>query len=171
MKNINLPLNKGIVEGLSAGDYVLLSGEILTGRDAAHKRIYDCLNNKQALPCNIQNETIYFVGPCFDNNGKAISAGPTTAVRMDKYSPTLMDNGILGMIGKGNRGQNVVDSIVKNGAVYFAAVGGAGAIYANAIKDSKIIAYSDLGTEAIHRFKIVDFPVIVAIDSKGNTIY
>lgn len=171
MISLNLPLNKSDVKNLKAGDYVLLTGSFLTGRDAAHKRLYECIVNKQTLPCSIKDQTIYYVGPCFNKEGIVTSAGPTTSGRMDKYAPALLNNGLIGMIGKGNRSKEVVDAIIANCGIYFAAIGGAGAVYANAITESKAVTYEDLGTEAIYKFTIKDFPVIVAIDAKGNTIY
>ncbi|MCQ2602523.1 MAG: FumA C-terminus/TtdB family hydratase beta subunit [Clostridia bacterium] len=169
-KKINAPFEKEELATLKAGDYVYISGTILTGRDAAHKRLFECMKNGRRLPVNIQNQGIYYVGPCF-KDGCPTSAGPTTSMRMDTYAPALYANSCLVSIGKGDRQQNVYDAIVKYGGVYFAAIGGAGAIYANAIKSASVVAYEDLGTEAIREFAVENFPVIVAIDSKGNSIY
>ncbi len=169
-KKINAPFDKQELSTLNAGDYVLLSGSILTGRDAAHKRLFDAINNGEELPVDIANQGIYYVGPCF-KEGKALSAGPTTSMRMDAYAPTLYKSGIVATIGKGDRAGSVYDAIKQNGCVYFASIGGAGALYAKAIKNAKVLAYDDLGTEAIHLFEIEDFPLIVAIDANGNTIY
>lgn len=171
MRKINLPLDKQTIKSLKAGEYISLYGKIITGRDAAHKRLFDSINNNENLPININGETIFYVGPCFDQNHKPTGAGPTTSMRMDAYAPTLYDNGILASIGKGDRDNSVYESIKKNGTVYLAAIGGAGAIYANAIKNVKVLCYEDLGTEAIHQFEIENFPVIVAVDCDGNSIY
>ncbi len=169
-KKITAPFQKDEIATLKAGDYVLLSGKILTGRDAAHKRLFDCIIKGEKLPVDIKNQGIYYVGPCF-KEGKALSAGPTTSMRMDAYAPTLYDNGIVASIGKGDRAQSVYDAIKKNGGVYFASIGGAGALYAKAIKSSRVLAYDDLGTEAIYLFEVEDFPLIVAIDVNGESIY
>ncbi len=169
-KKITAPFKKEELACLNAGDYVLLSGSILTGRDAAHKRLFDGIKNGEKLPVDIVGQGIYYVGPCF-KDGKALSAGPTTSMRMDAYAPTLYGAGILATIGKGDRAESVYESIKQNGGVYFASIGGAGALYAKAIKSARVLAYDDLGTEAIHLFEVEDFPLIVAIDSSGNTIY
>lgn len=172
MTEIKLPLDKNIVKSLKAGDCVLLSGEIITGRDAAHKRLFDSINNGENIPVDLHNQTIYYVGPCPNKDGMAVgSCGPTTSSRMTKYAPTLLENGLLGIIGKGELKTEVVESIKKNCGVYFGAIGGAGAIYAKCVTKSKIVAFEDLGTEAIHSFTIEKFPVIVAIDCLGNSIY
>ena len=171
MINLTLPLTKQTIQTLNAGDYLNLSGKLITGRDAAHKRLFDLINNNQALPIEINGETIFYVGPCFDQNHKPTGAGPTTSMRMDAYAPTLYENGIVASIGKGNRSDEVYNSIVENGCVYLAAIGGAGAIYANAIKNVKVLCFEDLYAEAIHEFDVEDFPVIVAIDCNGNSIY
>ncbi len=171
-KKISLPLKKEVASELRAGDYVYLSGIIYTARDAAHKRMDETLNNEEALPIDVNGNIIYYMGPSPAREGRPIgSAGPTTASRMDKYAPRLLDMGLIGMIGKGRRTQAVSDAIVRNGAVYFAAVGGAGALLSKAIKSSKVIAYDDLGTEAIRELYVEDFPVIVVIDSQGNNLY
>lgn len=171
-KKISLPLKKEVASELRAGDYVYLTGIIYTARDAAHKRMDETLNNEEALPIDVNGNIIYYMGPSPAREGRPIgSAGPTTASRMDKYAPRLLDMGLIGMIGKGRRTQAVSDAIVRNGAVYFAAVGGAGALLSKAIKSSKVIAYDDLGTEAIRELYVEDFPVIVVIDSQGNNLY
>ncbi len=171
-KIINTPLTDDIVNDLKVGDRVLLNGIIYTGRDAAHKRLVELINKGEELPMDIKNQTIYYVGPCPAKSGHVIgSAGPTTSGRMDAYAPLLMDNGLKGMIGKGSRNQQVIESIVKNNAVYFAAIGGAGALLAEAIKEAEVIAFPDLGAEAIYKLKVENFPVTVAIDNKGNDLY
>ncbi len=171
-KHINVPFNKEISSTLKAGDYVYLTGTIYTARDAAHKRMDDALNNNEELPINLNENVIYYMGPSPAREGRVIgSAGPTTSSRMDKYAPRLLDRGLVGMIGKGKRSQGVIDSIIKNNSVYFAAVGGAGALLSKCIVESKVIAYDDLGTEAIRELKVVNFPVIVVIDNEGNNIY
>ena len=167
-----LPLKESDIKDLHAGDYVYLTGTIYTGRDAAHKRMYESLCQGQEVPMPLNGNIIYYMGPSPARDGHAIgSAGPTTSSRMDKYAPLLMDNGLIGMIGKGKRSKEVLESIVKNGAVYFAAVGGAGAILSKAIKSSEVIAYDDLGTEAIRKLEVEKFPVIVVIDLEGNNLY
>lgn len=171
-KYIKAPLDKETAKTLNAGDYVYITGTIYTARDAAHKRMDDTLNNGENLPIDFKNNIIYYMGPSPAREGRPIgSAGPTTATRMDKYAPRLLDLGLVGMIGKGKRQQPVIDAIVRNGAVYFAAVGGAGALLSKCIKESKVIAYDDLGTEAIRELYVENFPVIVVIDSKGNNLY
>ncbi|WP_313164787.1 Fe-S-containing hydro-lyase [Sedimentibacter sp.] len=172
VKKVDTPLTDEVVNDLKAGDRVLLSGIIYTGRDAAHKRLAELINKGEELPMDIKNQTIYYVGPCPAKPGQVIgSAGPTTSGRMDAYAPLLMDEGLKGMIGKGLRNQKVVDSIVKNNAVYFAAVGGAGALLAEAIKEAEVIAFADLGAEAIYKLRVEDFPVTVIIDNQGNDLY
>ena len=157
---------------LRAGDYVYLTGTIYTARDAAHKRMYEALQEKADLPLDMANNVIYYMGPSPAREGRAIgSAGPTTSSRMDKYAPSLLDLGLRGMIGKGKRSQGVKDAIVRNKAVYFAAVGGAGALLSRSILSSEVIAYDDLGTEAIRKLKVKDFPAIVVIDCQGNDLY
>lgn len=171
-KNITLPLKKEDIENLKAGDFVFLTGTIYTARDAAHKRMDEALSNGEELPLNIEGNTIYYMGPSPARPGRPIgSAGPTTASRMDKYAPRLLDLGLKGMIGKGKRSQEVMDAIVRNKAVYFAAIGGAGALLSKAITSSKVIAYDDLGTEAIRELTVENFPVIVVIDAEGNNLY
>lgn len=171
-KYINVPLGNEDACSLQAGDYVYLSGTIYTARDAAHKRMYDALAAKEVLPIEMMNNVIYYMGPSPAREGRAIgSAGPTTASRMDKYAPALLDLGLKGMIGKGKRSGEVKDAIVRNGAVYFAAVGGAGALLSKSIVASEVIAYDDLGTEAIRKLTVKDFPVIVVIDAEGNDLY
>ena len=171
-KYINAPITSKELAELKSGDYVYITGTIYTARDAAHKRMDDSINNKEELPVNLKNNIIYYMGPSPAREGRVIgSAGPTTSSRMDKYAPKLLDRGLVGMIGKGKRNKEVIDSIIKNGAVYFAAVGGAGAILSKCITDSKVIAYDDLGTEAIRELKVENFPVIVVIDSEGNNLY
>lgn len=171
-KYIKVPFCSEDVANLRAGDYVYLTGTIYTARDAAHKRMYEALQSGETLPIEMKNNVIYYMGPSPAREGRPIgSAGPTTASRMDKYAPVLLDLGLIGMIGKGKRSGEVKDAIVRNGAVYFAAVGGAGALLARAVKESEVIAYDDLGTEAIHRLRVENFPVIVVIDSQGNDLY
>jgi fumarate hydratase subunit beta len=169
---INVPLSSEDLSVLRAGDYVYLTGVIYTARDAAHKRMYEVLQNGEKLPMDMKNNVIYYMGPSPAREGRPIgSAGPTTASRMDKYAPSLLDLGLKGMIGKGKRSEEVRDAIVRNGAVYFAAVGGAGALLSKSIVSSEVIAYDDLGTEAIRRLEVKDFPVIVVIDSEGSNLY
>ena len=171
-KYIELPLKDSVIKELKAGDYVYLSGIIYTARDAAHKRMYESLCVNEKIPMELTNNIIYYMGPSPARDGHAIgSAGPTTSSRMDRYAPLLMECGLKGMIGKGKRSKEVIDSIIKNRAVYFAAVGGAGAILSKAIKKSEVIAYDDLGTEAIRKLEIENFPVVVVIDSYGNNLY
>lgn len=171
-KKISLPLTEEIISDLKAGDYVYLTGTIYTARDAAHKRMDEALNNGVALPVDIVGQTIYYMGPSPAREGRPIgSAGPTTASRMDKYAPRLLDLGLKGMIGKGRRSDAVRDAIVRNGAVYFAAVGGAGALLSKAIVSSEVVAYDDLGTEAIRKLEVENFPVIVVIDKTGANLY
>ena len=171
-KHINVPLTDEAAAGLRAGDYVYLTGTIYTARDAAHKRMYETLEKGEQLPMDMRNNVIYYMGPSPARTGRPIgSAGPTTASRMDKYAPSLLDLGLKGMIGKGKRSQAVKDAIVRNGAVYFAAVGGAGALLSRSIVSSEVIAYDDLGTEAIHRLEVRDFPVIVVMDCEGSNLY
>ncbi len=169
---ITTPLTVQKVEELSAGDYVYITGTIYTARDAAHQRIYDTMLQGGSIPIDLQNNIIYYLGPTPEREGQVIgSAGPTTSSRMDKYTPMLLDNGLKGMIGKGKRSQEVIEAMIHNKAVYFAAVGGAGALLSKKIKSSRIIAYDDLGTEAIRELYVEEFPVIVVIDSKGNNLY
>lgn len=169
---INTPLDNKTAKTLKAGDYVYITGTIYTARDAAHKRMDETLNRNESLPIDVKGNIIYYMGPSPAREGRPIgSAGPTTATRMDKYAPRLLDMGLIGMIGKGKRQKPVVDAIIRNGAVYFAAVGGAGALLAQRIIKSEVVAYDDLGTEAIRKLEVKDFPVIVVIDSDGNNLY
>jgi len=169
---LQTPLTSEMLEELQVGDKILLSGTIYTARDAAHKRLVELLEAGKELPFDPVGAVIYYVGPAPARPGKAIgSAGPTTSYRMDPYAPALMDAGLKAMIGKGPRGQSVLDSMVKNKAVYLAAVGGAAVVTTQAVKESKIVAYEDLGAEAIRELKVVDFPVFVANDTKGNDIF
>lgn len=171
-QNINAPLDENVAKELRSGDYVYITGTIYTARDAAHKRMAEALKEGKELPLSLENNIIYYMGPSPARDGRIIgSAGPTTASRMDKYAPDLLDLGLKGMIGKGRRSKEVIDAIVRNQAVYFAAVGGAGAILSKCIKESKVIAYDDLGTEAIRELKVENFPAIVVIDSQGNNLY
>ena len=171
-KKITAPIDDKTARELKSGDYVYITGTIYTARDAAHKRMYEALEKGEKLPFDIKDNVIYYMGPSPAREGRPIgSAGPTTATRMDKYAPALLDLGLKGMIGKGKRRQNVKDSMIKNGAVYFAAVGGAGAILSKCIRESEVIAYDDLGTEAIRKLYVEDFPAIVVIDSEGNDLY
>lgn len=171
-KHITAPLDKDIVKELKAGDYVYLTGTIYTARDAAHKRMYEAIQRGETLPFHIGENVIYYMGPSPAREGRPIgSAGPTTASRMDKYTPSLLDLGMRGMIGKGRRTEAVRESMMKNQAVYFAAVGGAGALLSKSITQAEVIAYEDLGTEAIRRLKVKDFPVIVVMDCEGNNLY
>ncbi len=171
-KKITAPIDDKTARELKSGDYVYISGTIYTARDAAHKRMYEALEKGEKLPFDVKDNVIYYMGPSPAREGRPIgSAGPTTATRMDKYAPALLDLGLKGMIGKGKRRQNVKDSMIKNGAVYFAAVGGAGAILSKCIRESEVIAYDDLGTEAIRKLYVEDFPAIVVIDSEGNDLY
>ncbi len=171
-RHIHVPISKEDAAGLKAGDYVYLTGTIYTARDAAHKRMQEALDAGKELPMEIKGNVIYYMGPSPAREGRPIgSAGPTTASRMDKYTPQLLDMGLGAMIGKGKRSQAVIDGIVRNGSVYFAAVGGAGALLSQRITKSEVIAYDDLGAEAIRKLEIRDFPVIVVIDSQGNNLY
>ncbi|NPA25280.1 MAG: Fe-S-containing hydro-lyase [Deltaproteobacteria bacterium] len=166
------PLNDEVVAGLKSGDRVLISGTIYTGRDAAHKRLVDLLDRGEPLPIPIKGEIIFFVGPTPPPPGRAIgAAGPTTSYRMDPYSPRLLAEGLKGMIGKGARSQEVRDAIVKYRGIYFAAVGGAGALLSQRIKKAEIVAYEDLGPEAIRRIEVEDFPVVVVNDIHGNDLF
>lgn len=171
-KIVNTPLTDEVVKDLKAGERVLLNGIIYTGRDAAHKRISELISKGKDLPMDIHNQIIYYVGPCPAKPGQAIgSAGPTTSGRMDAYAPLLMEHGLKGMIGKGIRNQQVVDSIIKYNCVYFGAIGGAGALLAEAIKEAEVIAFQDLGAEAIYKLKVENFPVTVIVDNQGNDLY
>ena len=169
---LQTPLTKEKIESLKAGDYVYITGTIYTARDAAHKRMSEALAAGEELPIDVKDQIIYYMGPTPAKEGQVIgSAGPTTASRMDKYAPKLLDLGLSGMIGKGKRSQDVISSIVLNGAVYFAAVGGAGALLSKCIKSSEVVAYEDLGTEAIRKLEVENFPAIVVIDRMGNNLY
>lgn len=171
-KYIKVPISSKDASLLKAGDYVYITGTIYTARDAAHKRMAESLQKGNELPFDLKNNIIYYMGPSPAREGRPIgSAGPTTASRMDKYTPALLDLGLVGMIGKGKRSKEVIDAMIRNGAVYFAAVGGAGAILSQRIKSSQVIAYDDLGTEAIRKLEVENFPVIVVIDSQGNNLY
>ena len=171
-RHINVPFDADIVKELKAGDYVYLTGTIYTARDAAHKRMYEALKNGETLPFDIEGNVIYYMGPSPAREGRPIgSAGPTTASRMDKYTPALLELGMRGMIGKGRRTEAVRESMMKNQAVYLAAVAGAGALLSKSILQAEVIAYEDLGTEAIRKLEIKDFPVIVVMDCEGNNLY
>ena len=171
-KNLQAPFKKEELKELHAGAYVYISGVIYTARDAAHKRMEECLNAGQDLPIRIEDQVIYYMGPSPAREGRPIgSAGPTTASRMDKYTPKLLDLGLSAMIGKGKRSPEVLEAIVRNRAVYFAAVGGAGALLSKCIKKAEVVAYEDLGTEAIRRLEVENLPAIVVIDSLGNNLY
>ena len=172
MKKIELPLTEETVSGLKAGDMVSLTGEIYTARDAAHLRIWEALKKGEEIPFELENAIIYYLGPTPAREGKVIgSAGPTTSSRMDKYTPDLLEKGLKGMIGKGRRSEKVINSMKEHTAVYFAAVGGAGALLSKKIKSSEVIAYDDLGTEAVRKLYVEDFPAIVVIDCTGNNLY
>lgn len=169
---ITAPYDDQVAKELHSGDYVYITGTIYTARDAAHKRMYEAIEQGKELPFDINHNVIYYMGPSPAREGRPIgSAGPTTASRMDKYAPSLLDLGLKGMIGKGKRSDDVRQAIIRNGAVYFAAVGGAGALLSKSIINSEVIAYDDLGTEAIRKLQVKDFPVIVVIDSDGNNFY
>ncbi|MCI8509868.1 MAG: Fe-S-containing hydro-lyase [Lachnospiraceae bacterium] len=171
-RKISAPIKKEELVTLHAGDYVYISGTIYSARDAAHKRMYETMLEGKEIPFSLEDNIVYYLGPTPAKEGQVIgSAGPTTSSRMDKYTPLLLENGLNGMIGKGKRNQEVIDAIVKNKAVYFAAVGGAGALLSKCIKKSEVIAYEDLGTEAIRKMEVENFPVIVVIDSEGNNLY
>ncbi|HIV13588.1 MAG TPA: Fe-S-containing hydro-lyase [Candidatus Pullilachnospira stercoravium] len=171
-KKIHAPLVSEEIKELRAGDYVYITGTFYTARDAAHKRMEEALNQGNPLPLNLKDNVIYYMGPSPARQGRPIgSAGPTTASRMDKYTPRLLDLGLKGMIGKGKRTPEVAEAIVRNQAVYFAAVGGAGALLSKCIVESQVIAYEDLGTEAIRKLTVKDFPAVVVIDSLGNNLY
>ncbi|MBO6205563.1 MAG: Fe-S-containing hydro-lyase [Lachnospiraceae bacterium] len=170
--HLSAPFDGEELRNLRSGDMVYITGTIYVARDAAHKRMQEALDRGDELPVDIKGQTIYYMGPSPAREGRPIgSAGPTTASRMDKYAPRLLDLGLRGMIGKGKRSQAVKDAIVRNGAVYFAAIGGAGALLSKAITASEVVAYDDLGTEAIRRLEVKDFPAIVVIDSTGDDLY
>ena len=169
---INAPIDNEIVNSLKAGDCVYITGTIYTARDAAHKRMYEAIKNGENIPFELKNNIIYYLGPSPAREGQVIgSAGPTTSSRMDKYTPLLLEHGLKGMIGKGKRSDNVIESMHKNNAVYFAAIGGAGALLSKCIKKSEVIAYDDLGTESIRKLEVENLPVIVVIDCEGNNLY
>ena len=171
-KYIRAPLDTETISSLKAGDFVYISGTIYTARDAAHKRMREALAGKGALPIELKNNIIYYLGPSPAREGRVIgSAGPTTSGRMDKYTPALLDLGLKGMIGKGRRSKEVKEAVVRNGCVYFAAIGGAGALLSKAIKASEVVAYEDLGTEAVRKLEVENFPVIVVMDADGNDLY
>ena len=171
-KYITMPITEETTAELKAGDYVYLTGTMYVARDAAHKRMIEALDEGGELPIDIRDATIYYMGPSPAREGRPIgSAGPTTASRMDKYAPELLDLGLGAMIGKGKRSPAVADAIVRNGAVYFAAIGGAGALLSKCILSSEVIAYGDLGPEAVRKLEVKDFPVVVVIDSQGNNLY
>lgn len=170
--SVQAPLNRQEAKKLKAGDSCLLSGVIYTARDAAHKRLCELVKQGGKLPFDVRDAVIYFVGPTPEKPGQVIgSAGPTTSYRMDAYSPILIEQGQTGMIGKGKRGPEVIEAMKKHGAVYFGAIGGCGALLSRCIKKSEVIAYDDLGAEAVRRLEVVDFPVVVVIDSNGNNLY
>jgi len=172
MKRIKTPITDEVLVQLSVGDSVLLSGIIYTGRDAAHKRMTDGLATGKPLPFNSQGSVIYYVGPCPAPPGMVIgSCGPTTTYRMDPFAPTMLEEGLAGAIGKGSPGEDVISAIVKRGGVHFSATGGAAALIASCVIRCDVIAYPDLGTEAVHRLEVVDMPLIVSVDSRGNSLY
>lgn len=171
-KKITAPLTKEIIKDLKAGDSVLLSGVIYTARDAAHERMTRNFKNGEPFPIELNNQVIYYAGPCPAKPGEVIgSCGPTTAGRMDAYTPVLLDNGLGAMIGKGARNPEVVEAMKRNTVVYFGAIGGAGALIAESIKKAEVIVYDDLGTEAIRRLEVEDLPLVVLIDCEGNDLY
>ncbi len=169
---LTLPLTDADVSSLAVGDVVYLSGTVYSARDAAHKRMYDAVTRGGALPFDVNGAAVYYMGPSPAREGRVIgSAGPTTSTRMDAYTPALLERGLRVMIGKGKRSAAVKDAMVKSGAVYFAAVGGAGALLSSAIVSSEVIAYADLGTEAVRCLEVKDFPCVVAIDAAGHDVY
>ncbi len=171
-KRISAPLTDSDIEALEAGDKVLIDGVIYTGRDAAHKRLVETLERGEDLPVNLEGQIIYYVGPCPAKPGDPIgSAGPTTSGRMDAYTPTMLDVGLRGMIGKGNRSDEVVEAIKEHKGVYLLAIGGAGALLAKCVKKAEVVAYEELGPEAIFRLEVEEFPVVVGVDAAGNDIY
>ena len=171
-KYIKAPIDDEVVNSLKAGDYVYITGTIYTARDAAHKRMYEAINNGESIPFELKNNIIYYLGPSPAREGQVIgSAGPTTSSRMDKYTPLLLEHGLKGMIGKGKRSNEVIKSMHKNNAVYFAAIGGAGALLSKCIKKTEVIAYDDLGTEAIRKLEVENLPTIVVIDNQENNMY
>ena len=171
-KYIKAPIDDEVVNSLKAGDYVYITGTIYTARDAAHKRMYEAINNGESIPFELKNNIIYYLGPSPAREGQVIgSAGPTTSSRMDKYTPLLLEHGLKGMIGKGKRSNEVIKSMHNNNAVYFAAIGGAGALLSKCIKKAEVIAYDDLGTEAIRKLEVENLPTIVVIDNQENNMY
>lgn len=171
-KNISTPITDEVIDTLEAGDFVYITGTIYTARDAAHARLYSTIQNNESIPFELSNNIVYYLGPTPARPGQVIgSAGPTTSSRMDKYTPLLLEQGMKGMIGKGKRSEAVIKAMVKNHSVYFAAIGGAGALLSKCIKEAEVIAYDDLGTEAIRKLRVEKLPVIVAIDCKGNNMY
>ena len=171
-KYLKVPFTEETAKSLKAGDYLYLTGTVYTARDAAHKRMQETLKEGKELPFSLKDNVIYYMGPSPAREGRVIgSAGPTTASRMDKYAPELLDLGLRGMIGKGKRSQQVKEAIVRDHAIYFAAVGGAGALLSKAIVSAEVIAYEDLGTEAVRKLEVKDFPVIVVMDCEGNNLY
>ena len=171
-KHITVPMKKETVATLKAGDYVYLTGTVYTARDAAHKRMYESMHKGEALPIELNGNVLYYLGPSPAREGQIIgSAGPTTSSRMDKYTPEMLDKGLKGMVGKGKRSSEVIEAMKRNGAIYFAAVGGAGALLSKCIKKADVVAYDDLGTEAIRKLEIENLPVIVVIDKDGNNLY
>lgn len=172
VKYITAPISDSVADGLHVGDFVYITGTIYTARDAAHKRLYEALQEDKEIPFDLKNNIIYYMGPSPAREGQVIgSAGPTTSSRMDKYTPALLEKGLKGMIGKGRRSSEVIKSMSKNNAVYFAAIGGAGALLSKCIKKAEIIAYEDLGTEAVRKLEVENFPVIVVADNKKNNLY
>lgn len=171
-KSLNVPLTQQEKEELKNGDFVYLTGTIYTARDAAHKRMFECIERGEELPIDIKGQFIYYMGPSPAREGRPIgSAGPTTSGRMDKFTPKLLELGLGGMIGKGKRTPEVLNAINENKSIYFAAIGGAGALLSKAIIKSEVVAYDDLGTEAIRKLEVKDFPVIVVADSTGTMLY
>lgn len=172
MKKLTLPLTSEKIENLHAGDSVLLSGTIYTARDCAHRRMFELLDAGQPLPFDLKDAFIYYAGPCPAPEGKACgSCGPTTSARMNSFAPRLLDLGLGGMIGKGAMSEGTVNALVRNHGIYFAAIGGAGATYGNAIKSAECVAFPDLLSEAVYKMEIVDFPLVVAVDSRGANVY
>lgn len=169
---VKAPLTKDTIDSLKAGDYVYISGIIYTARDAAHKRMYETMEKGEELPIELEDNIIYYLGPSPARPGNIIgSAGPTTSSRMDKYTPTMLNAGLKGMIGKGKRSLEVIEAVKKNGCVYMAAIGGAGALLSKCIKKAEVVAYDDLGTEAIRRLEVEELPVVVVIDKEGHNLY
>lgn len=171
-KIIMAPFSEETVKELKAGDFVYISGTIYTARDAAHKRMYEAMEKGESIPIDLKENVIYYLGPSPARPGNVIgSAGPTTSSRMDKYTPLMLKSGLKGMIGKGKRSKEVIDAVVENQAVYMAAIGGAGALLSKCIKEAEVVAYDDLGTEAIRKLKVEELPVVVVIDKEGNNLY